>query len=172
MHQSDRRSGTQSHYVDFLAVLFLFGVFVISGILLIQFGTRIYEHVLTSMNENDDRRTAVAYITQKVRQNEDAGAVSTGEFDGYNALLLSQEYNEKTYITYLYAKDGNLCELFCAEDANLSADTGTAILPVQSAAFSQTAQSIRVQLVTEDGASNSFLIHTLEGLDTPAAGAE
>lgn len=162
MNRMPSRQQSHPHQVDFIAVLILFGVFVLSGVLLIRFGTHIYENILSSMNSNDDRRTAIAYITQKVRQNNEAGAIEAGEFDGHSALLLHQTFNNADYITYLYENEGSLCELFCAANAELTAGAGSAILPVQSVDFEDTDQGILVKLVTADGSPDQFVLHTIQ----------
>lgn len=149
------------HAVDLFAVIILFAGFVLVGISMVLFGSRIYQKVLASMEANGDIRTAEAYITQKVRQAQTTGAISVTSFDGRSALSLREDYGDEAYLTYLYENDGELCELFCAEDAALTAEAGSVILPLDSLSFEQvTDRAVSISLTTKAGAHQQFLLNT------------
>lgn len=78
---------SRQHSSDLLFILLLFASLVLICILLIAMGCGVYENVLDSMNRNDDSRTVSAYLLQKVRQNQDLGAVSSGTLDGRMPLF-------------------------------------------------------------------------------------
>ena len=103
---------SRQHSSDLLFILLLFASLVLVCILLIAMGCGVYENVLDSMNRNDDSRTVSAYLLQKVRQDQDLGAVSCGTLDGTDAIILNQNLDGEAYCTYLYCHDGKLCELF------------------------------------------------------------
>lgn len=110
-------------------VLLLLAVLVIIGELLICMGTGVYENILSSMNSNDTYRTASAYILQKVRQNNDSGAIRADSIEGHDALVLQQCLGGDIYETWLYAQDGELCELFArADNDSLSAGAGSPVV--------------------------------------------
>ena len=116
-----------------LFVLILFGVMLLSGVMLIAMGTGVYENVLTSMDANDDSRTAPAYIRQKIRQAGDAGAVSAGELDGCDAIVIRESIGGETYLTCLYCDDGSLKELLIREgNESVSASAGSEVLKLES----------------------------------------
>ena len=58
----------QRHIIDILFVLALFGIFALSAIFLITIGANIYGKTMNNMERNFDTRTALAYITEKVRR--------------------------------------------------------------------------------------------------------
>ena len=60
----------QRHIIDVLFVLALFGIFALSAIFLITIGADIYGKTMNNMERNFDARTALAYITEKVRQSD------------------------------------------------------------------------------------------------------
>lgn len=145
-----------------LFILLLFACLILVGVLLIAMGTGVYENVLRSMNQNDSSRTASAYLLQKVRQGQDAGAVSYGTLDGHDAILLKQTISGKEYETYLYCCDGELRELL-AEKGNdaLTAKAGSAVTGLDSMEIAE-ASSGDALIVTlmQDGSTQKLRILT------------
>ena len=53
-------------------------------------------------------------------------------FDGCDALIMEQELGEETYLTYIYANDQSLKELFIKSGVNAKAADGRTILDIQN----------------------------------------
>ena len=146
-----------------LFVLVLFGVMLLIGVMLITMGAGVYENVLTAMDDNDEYRTAGAYIRQKVRQAGDAGAISTGELDGCDAIVIRESIGGETYLTYLYCDDGSLKELLIREgNESVSASAGSDILDLSdmSVSASEDGTSLLVTLTLTDGTQQRLRIRT------------
>lgn len=120
----------QRHIIDVLFVLALFGIFALSAIFLITIGANIYGKTVNNMEKNFDTRTALAYITEKVRQSDLEGQISVGELDGCPALIISSGTESNQYQTYLYEYQGSLKELMMKQDIVLSPSAGQDILSV------------------------------------------
>ncbi len=120
----------QRHIIDILFVLALFGIFALSAIFLITIGANIYGKTMNNMERNFDTRTALAYITEKVRQSDLESRISVGELDGCPALIISSGTEETQYKTYLYEYQGSLKELMMKQDILLSPSAGQDILNV------------------------------------------
>lgn len=120
----------QRHIIDILFVLALFGIFAFSAIFLITIGADIYGKTMDNMEDNFDTRTALAYITEKVRQSDLENQISIGEFDGHPALIISSDTRENQYRTYLYEYQGSLKELMMKQDILLSPSAGQDILAI------------------------------------------
>lgn len=120
----------QRHIIDILFVLALFGIFALSAIFLITIGANIYGKTMTNMERNFDTRTALAYITEKVRQSDLKDQISIGELDGCPALVISSGTEENQYQTYLYEYHGTLKELLVKQDVHLNPSAGQDILTV------------------------------------------
>lgn len=118
------------HIVDILFVLALFGVFAISALMLILIGANVYQKTVDDMSHNFDSRTAFSYVTEKIRQNDDANQVSIGTFENTPAIILSEKTEDGTYCTYLYQYNDSLMELFAKKDANLGSNPLAAGQPV------------------------------------------
>ena len=126
------RNPARKHSTDILFVLVLFLVFTSSALAVILLGARVYQSTSSRMESNYNVRTALAYVSEKIRQNDESGAVSLCELDGIPALTLSQRMEDTSYITYLYFQDGALKELLTEASREVSAEQGTAIISLKS----------------------------------------
>ena len=84
----------QRHIIDIFFVIALFCLFALSAIFLISIGADIYGKTVTNMEDNFNTRTALAYITEKVRQSDKDGQISvdlTGKAAGRGAYVCPTE---------------------------------------------------------------------------------
>ena len=164
-------SGARRHSIDFLFVIVLLLFLMVTSVLMILLGTGVYRRVLASMSDNYDARTCQAYVLQKVRRGQAAGQVEAGELEGVSALLIHEEVAGRPFVTYLYAYDGHLNELFTPEDSGLGLIAGSAILPLNDIQFDQLSdRAVRVSFTLEDGKSSAFLVHILPAVSSEEGG--
>ena len=78
-----------------------------------------------------------SYVTEKLHQADNSDAIDAGTFDGQDAILIRQEYSGQSYVTYLYAYDGYLRELFIKEGVAASAGDGREILATDGFSFEE-----------------------------------
>lgn len=151
------------HIVDILFILALFCVFAVSALMLSVLGSNVYQKTVESMSENHSSRTAIAYITEKVRQNDVFDSVSITTLQGVDALALSQTVEDIPYCTYLYLHDGCLKELFVRTDIQVSSDlltAGTEILEAEDFSLEQVTPSLlRFSLTPKDCSSATIYIY-------------
>ena len=102
----------QNHMIDFLFPVALFFVFAVSAMTVILLATGIYRSTTEHSSLNYTARTSLAYICEKIHQNDAGGDVALGTFDGCDALILRQTRGEDTYQTYIYVYENELKELF------------------------------------------------------------
>lgn len=164
----------EKHFiVDLLFVLALFGVFTVSALVLVTIGAGVYRHTVDDMGNNYEARTSIAYITEKVRQNDNllSGSGSYGEesvsvsaLAGQPALMLTQDVNGEIYCTYLYLYNGYLKELFMKSGSYLGEDTldaGQNIMELSDLILDQVSDNLlSIQLVTPTGESHQILVST------------
>ncbi|MCR5670229.1 MAG: DUF4860 domain-containing protein [Butyrivibrio sp.] len=123
----------QNHMIDSIFVICLMLLFLISALSVIAIGAGIYKKNVSGMSHNYERRTACAYITEKVRQNDNNGAVFVRNLFDENVLVLQEELNEDLYNTYIYYYDGHLMELYARADLdNFYPQSGQKILDISS----------------------------------------
>ena len=132
------------HTIDFLFPIALFFVFSSTAILVLLLSANIYKGVVADSEDNFETGTALSYITQKIRQNDDHenSQIYLSEFDHCKALAISQEFNDQIYITYIYETDGELKESFLQEGVQASANAGTTIMEIGSLEMEQVSDNL------------------------------
>lgn len=132
----------KSHSVDTIFVLTLFCVFAVAVLLALMLGTRAYSAISGRADETYYRRTALSYITEKVRHGDKTQAVYLSEFCGAPALELREEYDGVPYSVYIYLYDGNVCELFCETGLDLPEDAGNTIIEGSELSFEKEGENL------------------------------
>ena len=128
----------KSHAIDFLFPVTVFFVFTISALTVILLAARIYQSTTDDSQRNYTSGTALSYLTEKLRQNDREDGIFLDELDGTQAVVLRQETADASYLTYLYAWDGQLRELYVKEGTTLSPSAGKSILPVKEFSVEET----------------------------------
>mgnify|MGYP002510910407 CR=1 FL=1 len=121
----------QNHMIDFLFPVALFFVFAVSAMTVILLATGVYRSTTEHSSLNYTARTSLAYICEKIHQNDINGDVVLGTFDGCDALILKQPRREDTYQTYIYVYENELKELFIKDGVDAPAKSGKTILAVE-----------------------------------------
>lgn len=159
----------RSFIVDVLFVLGLFGVFAVSAFILITIGADVYQHTVQDMTSNYETRTAVSYITEKVRQNDAVTGdtepcVSICTIEDIPALKLSRKIDNGTYFTYLYLYNGYLKELFISQYTDLGGsalEAGTNIMQLKDFQITEQGSNLlNIKVTTPHGNPHSFFIST------------
>ncbi|MEE0955185.1 MAG: DUF4860 domain-containing protein [Eubacterium sp.] len=136
------------HHITFLFPLLIFGIFSLLAVTVVLFAARGYERSIKRADERSEENTAIAYVREKIRQNDEASAVSLEDFDGQTALCLTQsiesgdDSRKVSMHTYIYPYDGNLCELSVMDKVTASPEAGTPITPVRSFEISRVSDSV------------------------------
>lgn len=151
----------ENHIIDILFVIALFCIFALSAIFLISIGANVYGKTVEHMDSNFSQRTSFAYVTEKIRQSDQLGAVSAGELDGHPALLIAQNIGGSEYITYLYEYDGYLKELMVRADTPLGPEAGQDILAITDFSLTEIHEGFfSFTITTDNGTSCSLYVST------------
>ena len=147
------------HMIDFLFPVALFFVFALSSLTVVLLAAGIYQSTTEDSALNDTARTSLSYITEKIHQNDTKEMVSLGTFDGCDALVLHQTYNDENYYTYIYAYENELKELFIKDGANATASDGKVILQVKDFSIEQVNDRLfKFQCVDKDDRTASVIV--------------
>ena len=122
----------QKHSIDSLFSFLLFGVFLLLLLMMILFSAQAYRTSMDGLEENNNLRTSMAYLTTKVRQHDEQGALWMGTLDEVDALCFKDTISGKDYITYIYLDGSELKELFTAANSTPSSSMGTAIAELRT----------------------------------------
>lgn len=158
--------------VDFLFILALFGAFAITALFVVLFGARIYKSTVSNMDTNYEKRTAMSYVTEKIRSHDYTGGADVADIDinnpseQHSVLKLYQEMGGKKYVTYLFLKDGYLKE-FTAEDTyDFDYSVGTEILKINDFSVRKESDGLYFFDITDsNGERTEFFVTLYSGTD-------
>lgn len=145
------------HTVDFLFTITLLAFFAISALMAIVIGARVYERITQNMAINYDSRTSMAYVTEKIRQHDTKGAVSSQTIDGIVCLTFSQKEGTETYTTYIYEYKGALMELFSNNAAGFLPESGQEILQIRDFSVSEPISGLYKISITDSRGENTLI---------------
>ena len=150
----------KNHVTELLFSVALLCVFLITGVLVIMTGADVYRNTVRNSDRNYHLQTSLSYIVEKIRQG-DSGGVSLGETDdGVPALLISSQYQDTAYTTYIYACDGEMRELFVRQGVPADSSDGTALLETDALEFEELDGGLlRITVSDAEGKTASTLIH-------------
>ena len=122
--------------VDFVFILALFAAFMITALFVVLFGSKVYTKTVSDMDENFASRTALSYVTEKVRSHDYNGGAAIMDIDessvnGNSVLALYTKAEGREYATYLFVKDGYLKEYTAPAENDFDYNQGTDILALQ-----------------------------------------
>ncbi len=141
---------------DVVFPLVLFCVFAVMALGLVVTGANVYSQTVSSMEENYESRTALAYVAEKIRQNDRTGAVSAKD----GVLTISDQDEDGSYVLYIYEHDGYLTELSTRAGLEFSPEAGQPILEVEEFSVSETPEGmIQITAGNGDGISDSMLLY-------------
>jgi hypothetical protein len=149
--------------VDFLFILALFGAFAITTLFVVLFGARIYESTVSNMNTNFEKRTAMSYLTEKIRSHDYTGGADIVETEdsagGHTGLKLYQNVGDRRFVTYLFVSDGYLKE-FTAEDTyDFRYDSGTQILAIKDLSIKKESEGLyHFRITSSEGENTEFFV--------------
>lgn len=147
------------HTIDLLFPISLFFVFAASALIVLMLAADIYGSTTEELMINDENRTALSYVSEKIRQSDAKGGMKIVELEGRQCFLISSEYNGMKYSTYIYEYDGMLKELFAGSDAPVSLKSGMDITKVSNLTMKQEGDRLyRFTAVDSIGKEASILI--------------
>ena len=155
------------HVFDSLFAFLLLIAFLLFSLLFSGVGSVIYQKGTDSLNENYTTRTALAYLQEKLRQHDEAGAFSETTVGSQPALALTETKDGTDYVTYIYYYDGALRELLTAASITPSPETGSKITELSSFTFEELSSPsedgghlLRLSAADDTGAVQSVIVHT------------
>ena len=78
----------KNHVIDLLFPIAVLFVFAISSFLVLVLSAHIYSSQTQKMNTGYTVHTSLAYVAEKIRQNDSDGGISAGTFQGQECLVL------------------------------------------------------------------------------------
>ena len=142
------------HHIDGLLALLLFGVFASCLLAVLLGGAGAYRRLTFT------RRTAIQYISARVRQADSDGAVSVEPFGDCTALALTDSAG---YVTRVYCLDGHLMELYTSAETELQPEDGEKILAAEALELSLVDGLLTMVLTGDDGVQSRLSLSLRSG---------
>ena len=148
---------------DILFTLALFCVFAASALIVVYIGADVYRSTVDRAEEDFRLNTTLSFVSTKIRQHDNYGAIRIEQFGGSNALVLEQPIGENIFETWIYFYNGTLRELFTnqANAATMSPSAGQVLLNVFSFDVEQPHDSI---IAITAGSSHDVSFSKLVGI--------
>ena len=116
-------------------IIALYLVFAIFTLALTAVSASVYENITSGMEENHSVRTALSYISTKMRQADDITV--------NNGVL---EIAEEDCISRIYFHNGHITEHFGEADMEFEADYGEGLIPADSFEITEQNGSIYLEI--------------------------
>lgn len=155
----------QSHSIEVIFVFLLFAVFAILSMLLIFIGSDNYNSILHAQDRNMDTRTAISYISNKIRANDRKDAVEIREINGIDVLALKYEKNGEQFENLIYCYENAIREALTYPGLEFDLSYGEKLLEADSLMITyQPEQKIVSFTVTGlDGSKKNMIISLKSG---------
>jgi hypothetical protein len=153
-----KETRSQSHIIDVLFVLALFGVFIATALIVALMGVSVYKSTVENMNKNFDTQTSLTYVSTKIRQNDVAGGVFLDELGEGVALVLEQQEEGETYQTWIYHHNGYLQEFFIKKGSDIDPDFGVTIMSIDTFSVTEENGLFLISTTDRDGNPVSVMV--------------
>lgn len=149
----------RKHSIEDLFILVTFLVYAIALLMFASLGASVYRNVTSQMQQHQIRRTAESYLREKIRQHDRKGAIRIGEVEGQQALQITEQIEEKVYVTYIYTDNGMLKELFISAEKEPRLQDGTGLLELNNLTLEEEEDGyLKIRLEMNDGKERRFLV--------------
>ncbi len=147
------------HVIDLVFPIALFFVFVVSALMVVMLAANVYGNNTDALQVNDESRTALSYVSEKVRQSDAGGGMKIIDIEGTQCLSLPAEYGGNDYVTYIYKYGGALKELFVRNDAPISLKSGTDIAEISDMSMEEEEKGLyRFTIIDSEGKASSLTL--------------
>jgi len=149
----------KNHMIDFLFPLALLFVFCVSAIAVLLFATDIYSESVNDSARNSIARTSIAYISEKVHQNDEGGNITVGKLGDNDVLKLGSTIDGQEYVTYIYVAEGELREVFAKQGFEVSKEYGVKVQDLEELHISKINNKLyRITCVDGEGKEASTIV--------------
>ena len=139
-----------------LMALLLLCVFAICVVLVLLTGTEVYSGLVGRDQASYDRALPLRYLTTRVRQADRADGIAISDFEGTNALEIREVYDGYVYVTQIYCYEGQMRELFSAEDSGLMPEDGEVLMPLEDMNLSLEGELLTIDVRHPNGQTDTL----------------
>lgn len=140
-------------------VLLVFAVFMVSVLFVLLTGADVVQDLTDRDQQSYRQRTAVQYVTMRVRQADQEGMVEVRRVEDRDVLVLAEMIEGYRYETLVYCADGYLWEMFTEAGLDLSLEFGEKILPAEGFFAEKQDDLLQLRIDLTDGSSQRVILH-------------
>ena len=140
---NERRFGLRA--ASGLSLFLVVAIFALMALLTVVLGAGVYRSVVGRAEVNHEARTAVAYVTGKLRANTGSVELEKTEV-GNDMLVLSEAIGGTTYETRIYAHEGTLYEVFAAAGIDFAPGEGQPIAALEGFSAAREGDALRLTM--------------------------
>lgn len=149
--ESNQRANGQTMNVLFTMLLFL--VFVLCALFTVLIGGKVYENISSRMEDNYTGSVSLNYVANKVRQGDEAGGVAVRQIEDTEVLEFTQEFYGEQFFTWIYCRDGYICELFTDAQSGLGLSDGLPIIECEGLNLEMDGKVLTVETAGSGGST-------------------
>lgn len=149
--------------IESLMTFLVFGLFSVCVLMLLLMGANVYRRLAVQGQTEYEGRTAVQYLTTKVRQADSLDGIGAEEFGGLESLVRKEEIDGTVYKTWIYCYNGYLMELFASADSGLEPEHGDKILEAKDMKVRLEDGLLQIEITTPQGETESLKLHVRSG---------
>ena len=140
-------------------VLLVFAVFMVSVLFVLLTGADVVQKLTDRDQKSYQQRTAVQYVTMRVRQADREDMVQVRKVEDRDVLVLAEMIEGYRYETLVYYADGYLWEMFSEAGLDLPLEFGEKILPAAGFLAEKQEDTLQMQIKLTDGSSQKVILH-------------
>ncbi len=153
------------HVIDFIFPLAVLFVFAASSFAVLVLSAHIYSSQTETADKNYASLTPLAYVSEKVRQNDAEGGITVQTYNNQDCLALKGTFGDSGYTTYIYEYDGMLKELLIRDGVSATLADGKNIMETNRFKIKEIETGLyRFSCIDEDGKETAVII---SGRSTP-----
>lgn len=148
----------REYITDLMFVILLLLLFTSFGLCVVMIGARVYKNTVNNMEKNYSSRTAIAYLEEKIRQNNEVGKIEVTTIEKNQSLVIHSMVNEEKYVTYIYCYDGLLWELYTKASNKVKLGMGQSLVKLSNLSIEELKNGL-YQIKAE---KSTTIVHLLE----------
>ncbi|NLF26282.1 MAG: DUF4860 domain-containing protein [Clostridiales bacterium] len=122
-----KRKGIRLSSASGFSVFLAIAVFALMALLTVVLGAGVYRSVAARAENNHSLRSAITYVTGKLRSMGESGEARIEQTEVGSSLVLSEQIEGEWYETRIYAHGGRLYEVFSERGMVFEPECGQAI---------------------------------------------
>lgn len=148
-------SKKKSTSIDIIFVMTLFAIFTILSSLVIVIGINVYKNISDNQKDNNQIRTTLTYIVNKVRANDEEAKIYIENKDNVDVLVFESDMDGTAIQNLIFFHNGELKEATIAKGDDFDLTFGDVVIKTKEFKFDINDNRLNINVKDKDGKSIS-----------------